>query len=95
MQKTLKQQLIEKLHQEHGIYLDPCKMYTNRSRSYGVQKISWYMVDTTIQYQSFYTMRQCLKLPTKLRIGIAEKCTYIDIDFVKLSDIDIRKKSNS
>ena len=80
----LKHQLFRKLHKEHGIILDTMKMYSLRRNGFGSRIISWRTVGQEIDYQSFETMKACLKLPTKL-VQEQSNLFTIEIDLDKLS----------
>lgn len=84
--KSTKQRLIEKLHKEHGIVLDPCKMYSFRRRGFGTPVISWATIGQSQNYQSFETMASCLRYPTKLeRRNFGQDLNItIEIDFEKI-----------
>lgn len=88
MKKTIRQKLAEKLLAEHNIELDPQDMESFRRNGYGSNVISWATVSLTkkIKYQSFFTMKECLALPTKL-IRLPSSSSHeitIDIDFEKI-----------
>lgn len=85
--KSIRQKLLEKLHKEHDIYLDPCKMYSHRRNGFGSRIISWSTVGLEQNYQSFETMGNCLKYPTKLVRGSfgRDRDITIEIDFEKIA----------
>lgn len=88
MRKTIRQQLIEKLYREHGIIIDPDSLHSYRRNGYGSRIISWSTIPhrTGINYQSFETMRVCLKLPTRLLAEDYRSDIYtVEIDLDKLT----------
>lgn len=84
---SLKQRMIEKLYAEHGIDLDPLDLVSWRRCGFGSRVVSWSTLRGRPVYQSFETMRNCLKYPTKLvRHGWPpEPETTIEIDYDKIS----------
>lgn len=86
--KSLKQKLLEKLYKEHGIMLDPCDMESFRRRGFGSRVVSWATIKSNPPYQSFETMANCLKYPTKLvrwNFGQDREIT-IEIDWSKVEN---------
>jgi hypothetical protein len=84
--KSLKQKLLEKLYREHGIMLDPMDMVSFRRNGFGSRIVSWGTIHNEPEYQSFETMADCLKYPTKLvrhNFGRDREIT-IEIDFEKI-----------
>jgi len=81
----LKHKLFRKLHKEHGIFLDTCKMQSFRRRGFGSRIISWATIGQEQDYQSFETMANCLKYPTKLVKYDRESEITIEIDFDKIA----------
>jgi len=85
--KSVRQKLLEKLHKEHGVILDPLDMVSFRRNGFGSRIISWATVHNKPAYQSFETMADCLKYPTKLvrhNFGQDREIT-IEIDFEKIA----------
>jgi len=79
MRKTIKQRLIEKLHAEYGIVIDPSKMYSLRQNGRGSKVMSWYAFGGKINYGSYETMSDCLKYPTRLvNTGLFEVVVELD-----------------
>jgi len=87
MRKSLKQKLLEKLHKEHGIMLDPLDMVSYRRNGFGSRIVSWGTIHNKPAYQSFETMADCLKYPTKLVRGNfgRDREITIEIDFEKIA----------
>ena len=85
--KSIRQKLLEKLHKEHGIYLDPMDMVSFRRNGFGSRIVSWGTIHNKPAYQSFETMADCLKYPTKLWRGNfgRDKEITIEIDFEKIA----------
>ena len=85
--KSTKQKLLEKLYKEHGIFLDPSKIESFRRRGFGSPVVSWATIGQKQEYQSFETMNNCLKYPTKLsRGGFGQDIVItIEIDFDKIA----------
>jgi hypothetical protein len=83
----LKHKLFRKLYKEHGIFLDTCKMHSFRRNGYGSRIISWATIGQEQDYQSFETMADCLKYPTKLVRGNfgRDREITIEIDFEKIA----------
>lgn len=68
--------------------LDPCDMESFRRRSFGSRIISWATIKNNPPYQSFETMANCLKYPTKLvrwNFGQDREIT-IEIDWGKVEN---------
>lgn len=89
--KSLKQKMIEKLYEEHGIFLDPCDLVSYRRNGFGSEIVSWSTIKSRPTYQSFNTMRDCFKYPTKLvQRGLpphVEPEITIEIDFEKIAHL--------
>jgi len=94
LKKSLKQKMIEKLYEEHGIMLDPCDLVSYRRNGFGSEIISWSTIKNTPMYQSFNTMRDCYRYPTKLvQRGLPphiESEITIEIDFEKITHLTQR-----
>ena len=88
--KSLKQRLLEKLHKEHGISIDPMKMHSFRRRGFGSRVISWSTIGLEQDYQSFETMANCLKYPTKLVRGSFGRDREITIE-IDLEQLPIKR----
>ena len=85
--KSLRQKLLEKLHREHGVFLDPLDMVSFRRNGFGSRIVSWGTIHSKPAYQSFFTMAECLKYPTKLVHGDfgRDREITIEIDFEKIA----------
>jgi len=67
--------------------LDPLDMVSYRRNGFGSRIVSWGTIHNKPAYQSFETMADCLKYPTKLVRGNfgRDREITIEIDFEKIA----------
>lgn len=82
--KSTRQKLIEKLYHEHGIVIDQHKMHSFRRNGFGSFIVSWSTVGQKQNYQSFWTMSDCLKYPTILKDSNLGREINIEVDLPKV-----------
>ena len=78
---TTKQNLVKQMYQRHKAILSIETLYSFRRRGFGIPTVSWATVGQSPSYESFFTMAQCAKYPTRLeQIGMGKYLVIVQGD---------------